>query len=166
MVRCCRSLHSSPSCYNLHRVRVDVRRFRPPGSSAGATEEPAHGANNAGTGGPAQLSHRSRFRYRQVVCEMLGRCSGWECVDDGCILLVGSRTVVVGTLEVREDNWRISGAGKWASDRGLRWPCRNWATLQRDNHCAVWVCVTGLGSPRQTPITVLAIVFGLIATQH
>lgn len=111
MVRCCRSLHSSPSCYNLHRVRVDVRRFRLSGSSAGATGEPAHGDGTGGPGppgGPSQLSNRSRFRYRQGVCEKLGLSSGWECnVCGWWVNSVRSRPVVDSALEVREDNWRI-----------------------------------------------------------
>ncbi|ROL48766.1 Phosphatidylserine decarboxylase proenzyme, mitochondrial [Anabarilius grahami] len=87
MVRCCRSLHSSPSCYNLHRVRVDVRRFRPPGSSAGATGEPANGANNAGTGGPGapggppQLSNRSRFRLQFPQLALRRRLGQLSCMS-------------------------------------------------------------------------------------
>lgn len=48
---------------------------------------------------------------------------------------------------MREDNWRISEAGKWASERGLQRPRTNSATLRRDDQCAVGVSVTGLSSP-------------------
>lgn len=165
MVRCCRSLHSSPSCYNLHRVRVDVRRFRPPGSSAGATGEPAHGTGGPGApGGPSQLSHRSRFRYRQGVCEMLGHSSGWECVWMTGVFCWSDLEQLLSAHSEWEDNWRISGVGKWASERGLRRPCTNWATQQRGNQCAMWVHVMGLGPPGWAPVTVPAIVFGLIVT--
>ncbi|XP_050965169.1 phosphatidylserine decarboxylase proenzyme, mitochondrial isoform X1 [Labeo rohita] len=93
MVRCCRSLHSSPSCYNLHRVRVDVRRFRPPGSSAGATGEPAHGANNAGTGGIgapgglSQLSNRSRFRLQFPQLALRRRLGQLSCMSRPAVRL-------------------------------------------------------------------------------
>ncbi|KTF93014.1 hypothetical protein cypCar_00012534 [Cyprinus carpio] len=93
MVRCCRSLNSSPSCYNLHRVRVDVRRFRPPGSSAGATGEPAHGANNASTGGPgapggpSQLSHRSRFRLQFPQLALRRRLGQLSCMSRSTVRL-------------------------------------------------------------------------------
>ncbi|KAF4113574.1 hypothetical protein G5714_006119 [Onychostoma macrolepis] len=69
------------------RVRVNVRRFRPPGSSAGATGEPAHGANNAGTGGPgapggpSQLSHRSRFRLQFPQLALRRRLGQLSCMS-------------------------------------------------------------------------------------
>uniref|UniRef100_A0A8C0Y9R3 phosphatidylserine decarboxylase n=1 Tax=Cyprinus carpio carpio TaxID=630221 RepID=A0A8C0Y9R3_CYPCA len=75
------------------RVRVDVRRFRPPGSSAGATGEPAHGANNASTGGPgapggpSQLSHRSRFRLQFPQLALRRRLGQLSCMSRSTVRL-------------------------------------------------------------------------------
>ncbi|KTF79026.1 hypothetical protein cypCar_00028313, partial [Cyprinus carpio] len=63
------------------RVRVDVRRFRPPCSSAGATGEPTHGANNGGTGGPSQPSHRSRFRLQFPQLALRRRLGQLSCMS-------------------------------------------------------------------------------------
>lgn len=65
MVRCCRPLQSRPSCYNLHRVRVDVRRLRPLASTAASARGGAAGESGAGgaQGGGPRGNPRSRFRY-------------------------------------------------------------------------------------------------------
>ncbi|TRY81408.1 hypothetical protein DNTS_032842 [Danionella cerebrum] len=66
------------------RVRVDVRRFRQLGSSAGAAGEPAQGANNASTAGPGaqtQLSHRSRFRLQFPQLALRRRLGQLSCMS-------------------------------------------------------------------------------------
>lgn len=65
MVRCCRSLHSPPSCYNLHRVRVDVRRLRTISSTGAAGEQGGSNGGNVSGHGAQALSHRNRFRYAE-----------------------------------------------------------------------------------------------------
>lgn len=65
MVRCCRSLHSPSPCFNLRRVRVDVRRLRLLSSRAAGAEQGPGGSGGAsqGVSGVPALSHRTRFRY-------------------------------------------------------------------------------------------------------
>ena len=65
MVRCCRPIQSRPSCYNLHRVRVDVRRLRPLASTSASARGGAAGESGASAaqGGGTGVNPRSRFRY-------------------------------------------------------------------------------------------------------
>ncbi|CAB1318691.1 unnamed protein product, partial [Coregonus sp. 'balchen'] len=78
MVRCCKSLHSPPSCYNLHRVRVDVRRLRPI-SSAGE-QGGVSGGNSSGQVAQV-LSHRNRFRLQFPQLALRRRLGQLSCMS-------------------------------------------------------------------------------------
>ncbi|KAG7476478.1 hypothetical protein MATL_G00083280 [Megalops atlanticus] len=83
MVRCCRSYNSHRSCYNLHRVRSDVRRLRPLGS--GASGEQGGGGARGGRydtapGGP-HPSHRTRFRLQFPQLALRRRLGQLSCMS-------------------------------------------------------------------------------------
>ncbi|CAB1332590.1 unnamed protein product, partial [Coregonus sp. 'balchen'] len=81
MVRCCRSLHSPPSCYNLHRVRVDVRRLRTISSAGAAGEQGGGNAGNISGQGARALSHRNRFRLQFPQLALRRRLGQLSCMS-------------------------------------------------------------------------------------
>ncbi|XP_024237843.1 phosphatidylserine decarboxylase proenzyme, mitochondrial isoform X1 [Oncorhynchus tshawytscha] len=81
MVRCCKSLHSPPSCYNLHRVRVDVRRLRPISSSGEQGGVSGGNSSGQGTQGAQALSHRNRFRLQFPQLALRRRLGQLSCMS-------------------------------------------------------------------------------------
>nr|XP_046226357.1 phosphatidylserine decarboxylase proenzyme, mitochondrial-like isoform X2 [Oncorhynchus gorbuscha] len=81
MVRCCKSLHSPPSCYNLHRVRVDVRRLRPISSSGEQGGVSGGNSSGQGTQGAQALSHRTRFRLQFPQLALRRRLGHLSCMS-------------------------------------------------------------------------------------
>ncbi|KAL4609474.1 phosphatidylserine decarboxylase proenzyme, mitochondrial isoform X1 [Arapaima gigas] len=83
MVRCCRSLHGPTSCYNLHRVRVDVRRLRLLGCRA-AGEQGASGGSTRpcpGASGAPAVSQRTRFRLQFPQLALRRRLGQLSCMS-------------------------------------------------------------------------------------
>ncbi|XP_006640159.3 phosphatidylserine decarboxylase proenzyme, mitochondrial isoform X1 [Lepisosteus oculatus] len=94
MVRCCRSLHSPPSCYNLRRVKVHARRLRPGGGSSQAGERgaPGGGGGEGGGGGGrseanAVPSHRTRFRLQFPQLALRRRLGQLSCMSRSTLKL-------------------------------------------------------------------------------
>ncbi|XP_066546107.1 phosphatidylserine decarboxylase proenzyme, mitochondrial isoform X1 [Amia ocellicauda] len=91
MVRCSRSLHSPPACYNLHRVRVNVRRLRTsqPGEScvlgvggSGGGGGGCGGEGGGGRGEPgAAVSPRTRFRLQFPQLALRRRLGQLSCMS-------------------------------------------------------------------------------------
>ncbi|KAM6987147.1 phosphatidylserine decarboxylase proenzyme, mitochondrial isoform 1-T1 [Aplochiton taeniatus] len=83
MVRCCRSLHSPPPCYNLHRVRVDVRRLRLLGSGGAERELPGGGGAGEGgaNGAPVRTNNRNRFRLQFPQLALRRRLGQLSCMS-------------------------------------------------------------------------------------
>ncbi|XP_029108440.1 phosphatidylserine decarboxylase proenzyme, mitochondrial isoform X1 [Scleropages formosus] len=83
MVRCCRSLHSPSSCYNLHRVRVDVRRLRLQGRRAAGEQGADSGTAGPGRGAPGApvLSQRTRFRLQFPQLALRRRLGQLSCMS-------------------------------------------------------------------------------------
>lgn len=106
MVRCCKALSNPPpSCYNLHKVKIHVRRLRSGnGGSSSCAGNPQPQLESPGPAGSAggTPNRRARFRY----------CVVFSALQEWCL-----------KGETREGGWEAFWAGgETAICRAFVWP--------------------------------------------